>query len=345
MATRVTLRQVAETAGVSIGTASAVFTEKDWVSEPVKASVVEAARVLGYQPRRRRAEAEPPVTDIGFVSWAGEAFSPANPYYARVLHGAQQACAGQGIALTYEVVDPGTGRLPLCVERGQVSGLLVLSYGSDREYLRRIIEAGVACVLLEHTPLDLPVDHVRHDDENGGYLATRHLLELDRPGPVPALITAPENIAPATWRLRGYRRALEEHGLRFDPQYVRYCDFDVPGGHQAMLGLLDLPVPPTSVFCANDESALGALDALRGRGLRVPQDVALVGYDDVPLAEHASPPLTTIAADKELIGAQAVWHLLERLRHPGVASRDTRLAVRLVRRGSTALGPADGDRP
>ncbi|MFI9123536.1 LacI family DNA-binding transcriptional regulator [Streptomyces bikiniensis] len=334
MTRKATLRQVAEHAGVAIGTASAVFADKQWVSSRVRDAVRQAADELGYEPRQKRPEPAP-VTDVAFISWAGEAFSPANPYFAAVLHGAQQACADLGISLHYEVADPARGGLPQAVERGQVSGLLLLSYASDSEYLERIVERGVPCVLLEHEPIALPVDHVRHDDELGGYLAGKHLLSLAKSPRMPGVITADENITPARARLAGFRRALDEANVAFDPRYVLRGTFDVASGLRCMNALLDLDVPPRAVFCANDESALGALEAARARGLDVPGDVAVMGFDDVPLAARAEPPLTTIATDKHLIGVQAVRHLLDRVGNPAMTSRDTRLAVRLVQRAST----------
>ncbi|MFD7989445.1 LacI family DNA-binding transcriptional regulator [Kitasatospora indigofera] len=337
MAAKATLRQVADRAGVAIGTASAVFAGKSWVSERVRAAVLASAEDLKYQPRARRQEPSQ-VTDLGFLSWADAAFSPANPYFAQVLQGAEQACAERGISLRYEVADPSATRLPQCVQQNQVSGLLVLSDASDRDYLRRIVDRRIPCVLVEHEQVDLPVDYVRHDDEHGGYLAARHLLSLARRPAMPGLITAQDVLAPAAARVRGFRRGLEEAGVAFDPAYVRHGTFDVPSGMRRMDELLDLPEPPTAVFCANDETALGALEAARARGLRVPEDVAIMGFDDIPQAAAAEPPLTTIATSKGLIGAQAVWHLLERLQRPGMASRDTRLSVQLVERASTAGG-------
>ncbi|MGW0480177.1 LacI family DNA-binding transcriptional regulator [Nonomuraea sp. NPDC003214] len=335
---RVTLKEVAERAGVAIGTASAVFAGKSWVSPATGAAVRQAAEELGYRPRARKATAAPGGM-IGFVSWVDDLFAPANPYYAPVLFGAQQACAELGLSMTYEVVQRRGDLLPLCVAREQVGGLLVLS-SAPRDQLLRILDAGVTCVLLESAAGDLPdglaVDQVGHDDETGGYLATRHLLDLGHTDPPPAVITADERVLPAARRLSGYRRALAERGLRPPPGYVRRGEFTSETGHEQMAALLALPVPPTAVFCANDESAFGALAALRERGLCVPGDVSVIGYDDIAMAAHASPPLTTIASDKELLGAQAVWHLVQRIRRPGLTGRDTRIAVRLVVRESTA---------
>jgi DNA-binding LacI/PurR family transcriptional regulator len=333
-----TLREVADRAGVSIGTASAVFSNKAWVSETVRTSVRDAAEEIGYRPRERRTMAPAAgaqVTTIGFLSQFNEMFSPVNPYFAEVLFGAQRACAELNVSMNYEVIDPRSGQVPLSVERRQVNGLLVLSHAADRDYLRRIVDAGLPCVLLEHTDVGLPVDYVRHDDEAGAEDATRHLLDLGHVDPVPAIITGPTDVLPAEVRLRGYLRALEKRGLTADPAYIRRNNFNVPTGAEEMNRLLDLPIPPTAVFCGNDETAIGALEALRQRGKKVPRDVSIVGYDDVAAAAYTVPALTTVAADKELLGAQAVWHLMERIRRPAMNARDTRLAVRLVERAST----------
>ncbi|GAA3240767.1 LacI family DNA-binding transcriptional regulator [Dactylosporangium siamense] len=339
---RSTLREVAERAGVSIGTASAVLSDKTWVSAKARAAVRSAVDELGYRPRSSRpvtAAAAPGVSSIGFVSQISEMFVPTSPYFASVLFGAQQACARFNISTNYEVFDPAAGGLPLSVQRRQVGGLLVLSHASDRAFLRRIIDTGMPCVLLEHEVTDLPVDYVRHDDEAGAYQATTHLLDLGHTDPAPAIITGRAEVLPAQVRLAGYRRALAERGLTERPEHVRRSNFDTRTGAAAMAELLDLRQPPTAVFCANDESALGALEAVRARGLRVPEDISLIGYDDIAMAAHTVPPLTTVAADKELLGAQAVWHLLERIQQPRLSSRDTSLAVRLVHRASTAAPP------
>ena len=335
---RSTLRAVAERAGVSIGTASAAFAGKAWVSDSARASIRTAAEELDYHPRARRgstAVAPPPVTSIGFLSQPSEMFAPGSPYAAAVLFGAQQACAQLNISMNYEVSDPASGRLPLSVERREVGGVLLLGHGCDRDYLRRIIDTSIACVLLEHGDVGLEVDYVRHDDADGGYRATGHLLDLGHVDPAPAIITGPADVLPAQQRLAGYARALAERGLAVEPVYLRRADLSAAGGGAAMAELLDLPVPPTAVFCANDETALGALETLRCRGVQVPRDISVVGYDDIRTAAHTVPPLTTVASDKELLGAQAVWHLLERIRQPGLTSRDTRLAVRLIERAST----------
>jgi LacI family transcriptional regulator len=345
---RVVLREVAERAGVSPATASSVFADKAWVAPETRAAVLAASAALGYQPRRRR-----PVEPRGAVSMLGlvarQTVAPLSelPIYSHVLHGIQQACAARGVGLSLETfVEPASEAIPLprLVERGQVQGLLALGYLSPA-FLAMLRRAGLPFVTIDHHPTPGLADSVCHDDEEGGYLATRHLLDLGHRDPVPAIITGPLAHTSIAGRLAGYRRALAERGLAADEAYLRRGDLGSADGYAAMGELLALARPPTAVFCCNDMMALGALRALRERGVAVPGDCSVVGFDDIDFAVHAVPSLTTIRGDAELLGAQAVWHLLERLAFPALTARHTRLAVRLVERQSVATRRRQAGRP
>ena len=352
LARRATLRQVAERAGVSVGTASAVFSGNAAVSTDARRAVRQAGTALGYRPRRTNGhhgtDLSTGVRAIGLVIRVMEHALPANPFYSSVLHGAQRTCADLGLSLSYELatgIDP-HDPLPLVVQRRAVRGLLLLGYLPGHT-IEEMAASGTPCVLVDNSvPVDstatpatgvsAALDAVRNDDEHGGYLATRHLLELGHTDPVPAMIAGPLEYPSIRDRLAGYRRALTEAGHRFDPSLVRYTTLSPAGGRAEMNDLLDLPRPPTAVFCCNDATAVGALATLRERGVPVPERCSIVGYDDIDLAAHAAPPLTTVRVDKELMGAQGVWHLVQRIRHPMMTSRETRLEVSLVTRSSTA---------
>ncbi|HEY8454344.1 MAG TPA: LacI family DNA-binding transcriptional regulator [Actinopolymorphaceae bacterium] len=336
---RPTLREVAKLAGVSIGTASGVLSDKGSASPETRAAVVAAAQELGYTRRPRSSS-----TSVGTLTTAGVIArqlhfpSPGNPFYMEVLNGAQRACANLGIALSLEMVEETgerAGQLPLIVQRRLAQGLLVLGF-LETHYVRKLHDAGTPCVVVDHSLDDLPVDCVRSEDEHGGYLATSHLLDLGHLDPPPAMIVGLPQLRPVADRLAGYRRALAERRLRPPASYVQQAvDLSQPAGRAAMEALLDLPRPPTAVFCSNDSTALGALEALRARGVRVPEDFSVIGYDDMQMAAHSLPPLTTIHTDIDLLGAQAVWHLAQRVANPGMTRRITKLAVSLLRRAST----------
>ncbi|HZC26144.1 MAG TPA: LacI family DNA-binding transcriptional regulator [Actinopolymorphaceae bacterium] len=343
---RATLRQVAERAGVSVGTASAVFSGNATVSSVARKVVHDAAATLGYQPRRTPGHSRRPARDaasIGLVIRVMEHSLPTNPFYSSVLQGAQRECARLGVGLSYEVVaglaphDP----LPLVVRRGQVDGLLLVGY-LPRHTVDEIAATGVPCVLVDNGVDEDPgspvarFDSVRNDDEQGGYVATRHLLDLGHTDPVPAMISGPMDFPSIRDRVRGYRRAILEAGRQVDGALVRSTTLSPAGGRAEMDDLLARPAPPTAVFCCNDATALGALAALRERGVTVPDDFSVVGYDDIESAGQAAPPLTTVRVDKELMGAQGVWHLVQRIRQPAMAGRATTLQVTLLPRGSSA---------
>lgn len=337
---RVVLRDVALQAGVSLGTASNVFAEKSSVSEEIRTAVLAAAADLGYRPRPRATRARSvPVSTMGMVMRHRMGSPLGNAFYSHVLHGAQTACAEYGITLTYEILPPppDDGRvLPLIVQRRRVQGVLVVGHVNPAA-LALLRQAEAPFVLVDDA-VDPPLaDVVRGDDERGGYLAAKCLLDHGHRQPPPAIIAGPLDHASIRGRLAGYRRALAEADCAADDAYVRIGDLGPDRGRREMLALLDLPAPPTAVFCCNDTTAQGALNALHERGVDVPGGCSVVGYDDIDWAGHAVPPLTTVHVEKELLGAQAVWHLLERIERPGMPLRQTSLAVTLVDRRS--VGP------
>lgn len=319
-----------------------MFTSSTSVSDEAKAAVEAAAKELGYRPRRRPTpEVANGITTIGLLALNKRYVGPANPFYGPVLHGVQMAVGELGLSVILEIVredDLLDGHLPLVVQRKQAQGLLLIGH-MDHDYVQSILEAEVPCVMVDYRSDELPVDAVIQSDEYGGYIATKHLIDLGHRDPVPAAITGPAYISSIRARLDGYHRALNEAGLKPDPDYVgevREGGLHPEVGREVMEGLLDLPTPPTAVFCCNDATALGALEAIRSRGIAVPEEFSVIGYDDISMASYSVPPLTTIAIDKELLGMQAVWTLLQRISHPNVGIRETCLRVDLLERGSTA---------
>lgn len=334
---RPTLRDVAQLAGVSPSTASGVFTSRASVSPGTKTAVLEAARELGYQPRRSRTNLlhADGVRMIGMLARTMKVPFPSNPFYAQVLFGAQQVCGSVGLSITYEVMAAGDAAgQPLFVRDSQVQGLIVAGRFGEG-FVERVLSWGLPAVVVDDRP-NAKIDVVCNQDEQGGYLATCHLLEHGHRQPPPAMISGPADVVSVADRQAGYRRALTEDGIRYHSDYVRVGDLNTAGGERAMTELLDLRVPPTAVFCCNDVTAVGALAALRQRRINVPEQCSIVGFDDIDLAAHTVPALTTIVVGKETLGAQAVWHLLERIEHPELAPRETRLSVQLVERRSVS---------
>lgn len=334
---RIGLRDVAERAGVSIGTAHKVFNDKPWVAEDTRAAVLTAAKQLGYRPRRSSVQRTAAVQTVGLVAGSTHGSMAALPFYGGVLHHIEQECGSRGISLMYASIgDPAMQQiqLPVMLQRRQVQGVMMVGdFGQDILHLIRQTE--LPLVLINYHVDDLLADSVTSNDERGGYIATSYLLQQGHRDPVPAIIIA-DSHPNFQARLAGYRRALTDHGLQPREDYVVEEESPREWGHssRAMNVLLDLPEPPTAVFCSTDTSAFKAIDTLYARGLRVPQDCSIIGYDDVELAASATPPLTTVRVDRRLMATQAVQHLVERITQPQTTPRNTMLQTSLVVRGS-----------
>ncbi|WP_410813865.1 LacI family DNA-binding transcriptional regulator [Micromonospora sp. 067-2] len=342
---RPTLQDVATLAGVSTGTASSVFSRRQPVAARTREAVLGAATQLGYRPRPRIGATEVPgLRTVGLLARGAHYPGPTNPRHSAVLEGAQRAAADLGLTTIHEPLpaDGPHADLPLVVQRHAAQGLLILGWIQPR-LLTRIVATGIACVLVDHTVEGIPVDSVRADDARGAALATEHLIRLGHRDPAPALITGPDDLLPIADRYAGYRAALHANGVGLDPRYVRRTpDVGPYGGRLAMRQLLDLPRPPTAVLCWSDTAAIGALQSLRERQIAVPRQCSVFGFDDIDLAGHSSPALTTVRVDKRLLGAQGIWHLVQRIREPQLPPRLTYVDVQLILRDSVAPPPSRG---
>jgi LacI family transcriptional regulator len=203
---------------------------------------------------------------------------------------------------------------------------------------RRLVASGVACAGVDVEISGLRSGYVISDNDAGIRLAMRHLHDLGHRRI--ATITGLVETRPGAERLRAYRDALRDLGLGYRDEYVAYGDFYVESGRQAMLRLLRGEEPPTAVVAASDLMALGALRAAAEEGVSVPGDVSLVGFDDIQLAGHVNPPLTTVRQDKAGLGAAAGALLRRNIDGDADGQPVTTLPVELVVRESTAPPPA-----
>jgi LacI family transcriptional regulator len=208
----------------------------------------------------------------------------------------------------------------------------------DDPILPLLIKDGGPLVLIGRHPYFSNVAWVDVENREGAHEAVTHLIQLGhrRIG----LINGQLQMEAALARRDGYKQALLEEGIAIDPELMVEGYYSQTAAYQAMQRLLDLPHPPSAVFAASDTMAIGALDAIRNRGLRVPQDIAVVGYDDLPLAAHATPPLTSVHQPVDEMSAQAVCLVIEQIRGQGTR-RSVPLRARLVvRESSVGAGQA-----
>lgn len=330
-----TIKDVAREAGVSVTTAHRGITGKGELRPETRERVLAAARALNFVPS---AAARSLVTGrsqtIGMV-----VTDNASPVYAGVLRGVEEVvnAAGFGLLLCNSADDQrrALGCLDL-LRAKQVDGVLLTPVQTSREDVDYLREAGIPHVLLLRQFGDQGADCVVLDNEAAGHAITDHLLGLGhrRIGH----IAGPPFTSSAQGRLAGYRRALRAGGLPFDDDLVIHAPYTVEGGYRAAGDLLDRSDRPPAIFAANDLQAVGAMKAAWERGLRIPEELALAGGDNVELAEFLTVPLTTFHQPAVEIGKRGAEILLSRLRGDVAEPRQVVLAPELIVRRSTGGG-------
>jgi LacI family xylobiose transport system transcriptional regulator len=326
---RITLAQVAQEAGVSISTVSKVLNGRRDVAAPTR---VKVERILDENAYRRtsRVAREAPLIELVFHElesvWALE-----------LIRGVEKVAMASGASVV--LTESGTRQAPGpewiegVLQRRPRGVVLVFSTLPD-EVKQQLRSRSIPFVVIDPAgDPDPDVPSVGSANWNGGLVATRHLVQLGhrRIG----IITGPEDMLCSLARLDGYRSALSVAGLPADPELVRYGDFHVEGGRERAAELLDLDDPPTAIFAGSDLQALGVLEAARLRDLRVPLDLSVVGYDDVPLAQWSSPALTTVHQPLRQM-AEGAAQMLMRLRSDEPVATRLELATSLVVRETTA---------
>lgn len=318
MAKKITSEDVAREAGVSRTTVSFVLnnTPHTNISEETRQRVLEVARRLGYRPdAAARALARRETRIIGLVLCQSHDRVSADAFLPEVIRGLSHSAQSHGFKVLLEPVEDVTrpdAYIALVQER-RIDGIVLSGPRSDDAQLPRLIAEGFPLVLLGQLQ-GVRAHFADVDNVAGARRAVEHLLDLGHTR-IALITNAPLHYTASRDRLQGYREALMARGLPVDEHLIRLGDFRSESGYAAMQSLLNLPEPPTAVFAASDVVAFGAVSAIKDRGLRIPDDIALVGFDDVPLARYVDPPLTTIRLPAWELGARAGALLLEIIAH------------------------------
>ncbi|MER7112887.1 LacI family DNA-binding transcriptional regulator [Saccharomonospora azurea] len=339
---RATLAMVADAAGVSPPTASKVLNGRGDVAAATRAKVEQAARELGYtSPAGRRAAVATRIVDLMFDDLV-------SPYSLEVLSGVTEAGTEAGVDVVVNRLHAadaaGAQSNPDAWVKGLKAagreGVIIVTSELTEEQVDAFDRAGLPLVVID--PLNLPrvdVTSVGATNFSGGLSATEHLLSLGhrRIG----FAGGPTRAACGQARLHGYRAALEKAGVTVAPELTLHGAFSYPAGLEMGSRLLDSPEPPTAVFAASDTTALGVIEAARRRGLRVPDDLSVVGFDDTILATLATPALTVVRQPLPDMGRVALRTLLRLAAGETLDSHHVELATHLVVRDSTA--PSRGE--
>lgn len=305
-----TVKDVADLAGVSTATVSRVLNNHPQVADETRARVLSAVEQLGYQPSRVARRLRVKSTQI-----LGLIISDiANPFFPSVVRGIEDvAYANQyTLLLCNSDEDPDKERLYIDIMRGEsVAGVIISPVAETDNYSRVLLQSGVPVVAMDRRMLDLEVDTVIVRNVEGAYQAVSHLLKLGhhRIG----FIGGPPRTTSGRERREGYEKALVEHGVESDQALIKIGDFKQAGGYRMTCELLEMNEPPTAIFTVNNLTTLGALNAIHERGLRIPQDVAIIGFDDMPWAPSLDPPLTAVSQPTYELGCTAANLLLKRI--------------------------------
>ena len=340
---RATIRDVAREAGVSVATVSRVFNDSGPVNEATRRRIQDVARRLRYAPdsaARSLITRRTHTLGVLLPDLHGEFFS-------EVIRGIDQTAQASGYHLLVSSSHNERSEIEAALRamRGRVDGLIVMTPDVDAQVLVSNLPESHPVVLLNCAVEGTAYDTINVDNEGGAHAMTRHLVELGHRDV--AFVRGPARNVDAAERLRGYRTALAEAGIAPREAYELPGDFTDAGGHAAARRVLELAPRPTALFCANDSMAIGALSGLRDAGVRVPDDIAVAGFDDIPIARYMSPPLSTVHVAIGELGARAMRVLLVAVERKGqhVRRRETLPTTLVVRRScgaETLARPAPG---
>ena len=314
MQSRTIIADVAREAGVSMMTVSRVINNKEGVSQETRQAVEEVIRKLDYHPNNfARGLATQRTGTLGFV-----VPDISNPFFSGVARGVEKAASAEGYSILVCNTEEDPLReldvLELLLEKW-VDGLVLCSSRLEQQKLQSVLAQYPAVVLvnrqLESVNAPLSVGCALINDQAGGLMATKHLIKSGHN--VIGFLSGPTVSYSSRWREEGYRQALMEAGLPHGPEIVLPCAPTVEGGQKAAAQLLAAHPEITALFCFNDLVAVGAIQACNESGRAIPDDLAIVGYDDTILASLVTPPLTTCRVAREELGRLAMGLLLERL--------------------------------
>lgn len=330
----ITIRDVAQRAGVSVTTVSRALNGTGPVSEAVRRRVEAASAELRYQPHQ---------TARSLITRRTDAFGVVLPdlsgeIFGEVIRGMDAQAQQRGCHLLLSGSRDGLREIELAVGamRGRVDGMIVMSPGVRGADLAGCLSPGVPVVLLNCDVAGTDFNAINADDGGGALEMVRHLIGMGHRRI--AMITGPTADFGARERLRGFRAAIAQADGVDGVEAAG--DFSEAGGYRAAAELAGGPHPPTALFCANDAMAVGAVSALRRAGRRVPDDVAVAGFDDIPIGRYLSPPLTSVRVDVNRMGARAVELLCHAIAGDAPPAQEL-LEARLVVRRSCGGGADD----
>jgi DNA-binding LacI/PurR family transcriptional regulator len=328
-----TIYDVAKEAGVSIATVSKVINETGRISSKTRKHVTEVMKHLDYQPslvasaltKKRTNTIGLLIPDLG------------NLFFAEVARSIEDRAHEKGYNVVICSTDNDAGKEEkylAWLRQKRVDGIILATGMQSDKSVKSLLDLKLPVALVARESPRLAVDTVRVDDYLGGYLAASHLTEL---GHTRIAVIAENMQVSSSWeRVEGYKKALEEAGLPYEEALIKVSTFDIEGGKAAARQLLELGDPPTAIFACNDLLAIGVIQVSRERGLSVPEQLSVVGFDNTLIATLTEPPLTTISQPIPDLGKRVVDVIMQEIAGENQAKQRVVLVPELIRRGTTA---------
>lgn len=327
----VTIKDIAKEAGVSVNTVSRALNNKPDINKETKKKILKIAKKLGYVKNVTASALRNKSTKIIGVILADSS----NPFYAEVLKGIEIASRKYG----YQIILMNTERIyeneAIAIEtllQRRVDGLLIAPVQDKNEDINNLRKMNVPFVIIGRHFEDLEVDEIFSDEEKGGYIATKYLLEIGKKRPI--MINGALFKSPARMRYEGFKLALEEKNIPVKKENIFISDIDIEGGYKTIKSVLRKKINFDSIFCYNDLVAIGVMKGLKEAGLKIPEDVAVVGYDDIYFSSFVCPALTTVKIKKFDLGYEGFKMLLEKIKGRRKKVKRKILEVELVKRES-----------
>jgi len=334
----ISIKDVAKKAGVAISTVSKALNDKYGVNEKTRKKVMAAAKELGYSPHGiARGLVSGISGNVAFMIGKFHGSIILNPFYSKVFEGVSQECENRGLHTYFESVTNGEAlsvQLPPIVRDRLVDGLIIVNKINEG-LISEINERGLPMVFVDYVSEKSKLNSILIDNIKGVRNAVEHLYKLGHRKI--GFIVTDDKQGSIKERFEGYKMAMEELGIGFSPRLVASVkgDLTVDAGYAAMNALIADNPELTAVVAANDYMAMGAMRAIDERGIKIPDDISVVGFDDIEWASHAEPPLTTVNVPKEEMGRIAVRELV-RLRKEAGTPQQIVVSTELVVRQSTA---------
>lgn len=339
----ITLEEIAKLSNVSRATVSRVINGGANVREETRKRVMDVIESVNFQPNlAARSLAAGRTNVIGLVIPAGIAAIFSDPWFPQVVNGISKACNSKGYSVMLWLAEPEYERqmITRILHSGLLDGVIVSSMSIDDPIIKALHLSKMPFVLIGRHPT-LDIVHIDVDNISGGYDATNHLIKLGNKKI--GIITGPQNLIAGLDRFKGYQKALNENNMVLEPDLIVEGDFSEISGYECGKKLIEHH--PDAIFVSNDTMALGALRAMRDMEINVPDDIAIVGFDDIPNASSSQIPLTTVRQPTQKMGRAAVNTLLDVIDHKRGNHQNKIFSTELVIRescGASSKRPAGG---